>query len=170
MLCLPGQRTEGALPVLLVRKSIPRSGPCPVLPHGPLADLQILVIVLALAGWIVDHLIASQRFLDRRRSCPPRLVVIQAKDDLPHTGIVLQVLLQGSRDAKATIFAGAVDTGQRKAVRPVPVLPTHFDDGQVGQRVNGTLKNTDSLTAGFHRNSKGKPLIAAGDFTHEPLF
>ena len=101
---------------------------------------------------------------------PSRPVVIQTQHDPRHAGIVLQVLLQRRRESDRAILPRLIDAGEGKRICGAPVLPPQLQQRQVRKGVYGGFKHAEGFATGAKGNGKGKPLIAAGDFTGEGGF
>ena len=53
------------------------------------AKLELVVVVLSAAGWIVNDLILGKFFLNSCGRRPPRLIVVQTQHDPLHAGVIL---------------------------------------------------------------------------------
>ena len=94
-------------------------------------------------------------------------VVIQAQHDPRHAGVVLQVLLQRHGESDRAVLPRLIDAGEGQRICGAPILPPQLQQGQIGKRVDGGFKHAEGFATGAKGNGKGKPLIAAGDFTGE---
>lgn len=136
----------------------------------PFHKLEPVVVVLSAAGWVVDDLILGKSLLNGRRRRPSRPVIIQTQHDPLHAGVILQVLFQRRGEPDGTIFSWSIDAGEGQRIGGAPILPPQLQQRQVRKGVNGGFKHAESFATGAEGNGKGKPLIAAGDFTGEDSF
>ena len=116
-------------------------------------------------GWVVDDLILGKFLLNGCGCRPSRPVVIQAQHDPRYDGIVLQVLLQCRGESDGAILPRLIDAGEGQRIGDAPILPPQLQQCQVRKGVYGGFKHAEGFATGVEGNGKGKPLIAAGNFT-----
>ena len=99
--------------------------------------------------------------------CSSRRVTVQTQHDPLHTGVVLQVLFQCRGESDGAVLLRLIDAGEGQRIGGAPILPPQLQQCQVRKGVYGGFKHADGFAIGVEGNGKGKPLIAAGNFTGE---